>query len=101
MHILVASDNVELAARIRQVLIRRATLGADANGREMSAQPQLVPLELAAERASRFVPALVVVVVQPDRERALAALRELKNAVQTSILLVGPADDPKFILTSL
>lgn len=92
MHSLIASDNAELASRVRQVLTRRAP---------ESAQPQLVPLELAAERASRFVPTLVVLVVQPDRQRALAALRELKNAVQTSILLVGPADDPKFILTSL
>jgi pilus assembly protein CpaE len=92
MHSLIASDNAELASRVAGVLTRRIAA---------SAQPQLVPLELAAERASRFVPGLVVVVVQPDRQRALAALRELKNAVQTSILLVGPADDPKFILTSL
>jgi pilus assembly protein CpaE len=92
MYSLIASDNAELASRVGQVLTRRVPA---------SAQPQLVPLERAAERASRFVPSLVVIVVQPDRERALTALREVKNAVQTSVLVVGPADDPKFILTSL
>ena len=101
MYILVASDNQEFATRVRQVLIRCGLFAADAPNLAANSGPQLVPLELAAERASRFVPALVVIVVQPDRERALAALRDVKHAVQTSILLVGPADDPKFILASL
>ena len=46
-------------------------------------------------------PALVVIVVPPNGERALAALREINNTVQTSLLVVGPANDPKFILTTL
>jgi pilus assembly protein CpaE len=92
MRTLVASDNDYLAARIRQFLVRS---GLDCP------ESQVVPLELAADRASRLVPTLVVIVVQPSGERALATLREVNNAVQTSLLVVGPAQDPKFILTTL
>ena len=79
MYILVASDNQEFATRVRQVLIRCGLFAADAPNLAANSGPQLVPLELAAERASRFVPALVVIVVQPDRERALAALRDVQT----------------------
>jgi pilus assembly protein CpaE len=92
MRSLVASDNEFVAARVRQVLVRS---GLDCP------ESQLVPLDLAADRASRLVPGLVVIVVQPSGERALAALREINNTVQTSLLVVGPAQDPKFILTTL
>src|SRR6185369_14605765 len=92
MRSLVASDNQSVAARVRQVLVRS---GLDCP------EAQLVPLELAADRASRLIPALVVIVVPPDGERALSALREINNTVQTSLLVVGPAHDPKFILTTL
>jgi pilus assembly protein CpaE len=92
MRTLVASDNQSVAARIRQVLVRS---GLDCP------ETQLVPLELAADRASRLIPALVVILVPPNGERALATLREINNTVQTSLLVVGPAHDPKFILTTL
>jgi pilus assembly protein CpaE len=92
MRSLVASDNELIAARIRQFLIRS---GLDCP------ESHLVPLEHAADRVSRLVPALVVIVVQPDGERALSALREINNTIQTYLLVVGSAQDPKFILTSL
>jgi len=92
MRSLVASDNQSVAARVRQVLVR--------SGLECP-EAQLMSLELAADRASRLVPALVVIVVPSDGERALAALREINNTVQTSLLVIGPAHDPKFILTAL
>jgi pilus assembly protein CpaE len=92
MRSLVVSDNQSVAGRVRQVLVRSGLECPEAH---------LVTLELAADRASRLVPALVVIVVPPESERALAALREINNTVQTSLLVVGPAHDPKFILTTL
>lgn len=44
---------------------------------------------------------MVVLAMSGDRDRNLEMLRELRNSGSSNVLAIGPADDPKYILSSL
>lgn len=90
--ILIASDDEPLGRRIRELF---ATAGLECP------PGHIVPLELAADRASRLVPDLVLMCLGDEFERGLTTLRELVATVRAHCLVVGPADDPKLILSVL
>ncbi len=93
MRVLIASDNVAAASRIQEVLSK--------NSLECPTGYS-VSLELAADRASRLVPDLSVLVLPSDGNGGLEALREIRNTVhQGEVLAIGPATDPKVILKTL
>ncbi len=61
-----------------------------------------VSLELAADRASRLVPELLVLILPPDPKAGLEALQETCQTVHKAhVLVVGPATDAKLVLTAL
>ena len=93
MRILIACDHEEEGRRVAEVL---AACGPE------SPSAQIVPLELAADRASRLVPELLVIVLPEEPEAGLGPLRETCNTVRgTHVLVVGPATDAKFVLSTL
>jgi pilus assembly protein CpaE len=93
MRVLVATDSDRSAQRVWETLSR--------HGIECTASPT-VGLDLAADRASRIVPELLVLILPPDPRAGLDALRETCQTVRNShVLVVGPATDPKLILDVL
>jgi pilus assembly protein CpaE len=93
MRVLVASDDEQVAQRIWQIVARTGLEGATGH---------TISLELVADRASRLVPELLVLVLPSDPASALRALRETSNTVQKAhVLVVGPATDAKLILDVL
>jgi pilus assembly protein CpaE len=89
MRALVASNESEMGTHVGQILQRHGFACPAAH---------LVTLDLAADRASRLCPDVVVVVVGSDPQVVLFALRELRHTVDAHLLVVGPADDPKLIM---
>ncbi len=89
---LIASDDESLAKKVSAVVLN--------NGLPCPPQCQ-VSLELAADRASRHAARLVILTLNPNPERALAALCEVTRAVQTHVLVIGPGGDPNLILKAL
>lgn len=61
----------------------------------------VLPLDWAATQLAGKQDALVVVVLAPDPERALTVVKDLHAASTGSILVVGPAADPRLVLRSL
>lgn len=93
MQVLIASDHEPAAGSIRELLTRHG-LPCPAG--------HVVPLESAADRASRVVPELLVFVLPPDPNAGLAALREARNIIlNAKILAVGPTTDAQLILRTL
>lgn len=93
MRILIASDSEQRAAQIREVLVRQGSESGSAYS---------VPVELAADRASRLVPELMILDLPRDTARGLGVLRETSQTVQgLHVLVVGPATDPQLILRTL
>lgn len=93
MRILIACDQDRDSQRIRGVLGR--------NGLECPSG-HVVPLDLAADRASRLRPDLLVLVLTHDPGPGLEALRESRSTLPSLyVLAVGQATDPKFILRTL
>jgi len=93
MRILIASDNERAAQDIRVALAR--------HNYECPAG-HTAPLEVAAHRASRLVPDLLVLVLSPNPQAGLEALREIRTSVPGAYLLaVGPAVDAQLILKTL
>ena len=64
-------------------------------------ETDLVDLEVGAEYAGRLRRELIVICMTSHRERTLSVLREIRAVSEATIVLVGPADDPKYILRSL
>jgi pilus assembly protein CpaE len=92
MRTIIASDDPEAGRRVCELLVRKGVeCGADA----------VLSLDAAASRASRISPGLAVLLMSADRDRESKALRELVNASQSHVVVVGPADDPKLILRTL
>lgn len=93
MKALIASDELQLAGSIIELLPR--------NGVELAlATP--VPLELAADRASRLGPELLILVFSSGPEVGLAALSEVRRTLpDTDILVVGPGHEAQLILEAL
>lgn len=93
MRILIACDHDRDSQRIRGVLSRSGMDCPSGHG---------VPLELAADRASRLRPDLLILVLTHNPEMGLEALREVHSTLpNVYVLVVGQATDPKFILRTL
>ncbi len=93
MRVLIASDNEAAAGRIQEVLSKNSL--ECPTGYSGS-------LQLAADRASRLVPDLSVLVLPSDGNGGLEAWREIRNTVhQGEVLAIGPATDPKVSLKTL
>ncbi len=93
MRILIASDSEPEARQVRELLGHH---GLDCP------TGHVVPLELAADRASRLVPQLVVLVLPPEPAVGLEVLRETRNTLpNVHLLVVGPATDARMILRTL
>src|SRR6266446_6992063 len=92
MQAFLVSDHEVIGNRVRQILLKE---GVDCP------VAQVVTLAQAAQRLVRAQPELVVVMLNPDPERALAALDALTIQAPTRVLVVGPASDPKLVLRAL
>lgn len=88
MQAFLVSDHESLGAKVRQVLLR--------HGQDCPAA-HLLSLDLATTHLTLARPDLVVIVLSPDPERALAVLADVRALVSARILAVGPASDPKLI----
>jgi pilus assembly protein CpaE len=93
MAILIASDCPTKATRLRHHLTK--------NGHDCPFS-NVVAVDLARQAATSFQPPpdLIVFVLSQEDDRALAALRHLREVVETPILAVGPRD-PNLILDTL
>jgi pilus assembly protein CpaE len=92
MKALIVSDEPRITAQVRQVLLR--------SGQECP------PYDLSLDLARTFSPGesqpgLVVVVLSPDPERALACLGTLRTLTQARLLVVGPTADSRLVLRAL
>jgi pilus assembly protein CpaE len=87
----IVSDHESISARIRQVLLF--------GGHECPAS-HMVPIDLAAQHLAQARPQLVVLVLSPDPDRALAMLGKLRDKGQRRVLAVGPASS-KLVLLAL
>jgi pilus assembly protein CpaE len=92
MRIFIVSDHAPISTRVRQVLLSQ--------GKDCPAA-HLVPLDQAVQRLGRAQADLLVVVLPPDQERALAALSELHVLTPARVLVVGPASDSRLVLRAL
>jgi len=88
MQAFLVSDHEALGAKVRQVLLR--------HGQDCPAA-HLVSLDLAATHLTVARPDLVVVVLSPDPEHALAVLSDVRALVSARIFAVGPVSDPHMI----
>lgn len=89
---LVTGDNEAVGNRVCEILVD--------NGLECPPSNRIA-LDTACDRAIRLAPALVVVLLPPDPESALAVLKQIDGAVGCQILAIGPASDPKLILQTM
>jgi pilus assembly protein CpaE len=92
MRVMLVGDNDQLVAQIRQSLTGMALLAADV---------KVHGLDEAVDRLVQLRPAVVVLVLSPAPERALATLREIRTMLPTHVLAIGPAADPRLILQTL
>jgi pilus assembly protein CpaE len=60
-----------------------------------------VPLSMAADRASRTEPDVLLLELSGDVDLSLATLRETRQTSNVYIIAIGPAHDPRFILRCL
>ncbi|CAN5800997.1 hypothetical protein BH23PLA1_BH23PLA1_38640 [soil metagenome] len=86
------ADNDALAARAREVILHKGIDLAAAN---------VIGVDLAPVRLAGVTPDLVVIVLDPDPEHALAMLGILILPKGTRVLAIGPALDSKLVLRSL
>lgn len=91
MQAFIVSDHESISGRVRQVLLFE---GLD------SQASHVVPLDLAEHHLAGGQPELLVMVLSPDPERALAVLGELRRKLQSRVLVVGPASS-KLVLRAL
>jgi pilus assembly protein CpaE len=112
MRCFVAGDDIATAKQISELLVQ---LGHDCPASRVVRLDQIVPaigvdsraaptaLKAAGSvaAASEGSPEIVVVVVFPDAERALAVVQDLRRRIEAPILAVGPATDTKLVLRAL
>ena len=91
MQALIMSDHEAIAGRVRQVLLFE---GLDCPSAHLATN------DSSAQRLAKELPDLVVLVLGPHTEHGLGVLSELRRAVQTRILVVGPASS-KLVLRAL
>jgi len=87
----IISDHETIGDRVRQVLLF---------GGHACPASHLVPVERAAQHLAQVNPQVVVLVLSPDPERALATLEKLRDKGQRRVLVVGPASS-KLVLQCL
>lgn len=90
--VLVASEDPVLTARIQEVFRHE---GHDC------LISSVAPASVILNRLAEARPAMVLVVLEPDPEKALALLTELRGVFPGCLLAVGPPSDPKLILRAL
>jgi pilus assembly protein CpaE len=88
----IVSDHEALATKVRHTL---TNVGQDCPS------SHVFSLDVATNRLAQERPELIVVVLNPDYERALAVLGEVRNKASCRILVVGAATDSKLILRAL
>jgi pilus assembly protein CpaE len=77
---------------IREVLVRE--------GHDCPAN-HLLSLEDAANRLAQSSPEMILVVLSPDADAALAALTQFHHVCKAPILAIGPASDSRLVLRTL
>lgn len=113
MRCFVASDETVMASEVRELLVALghacpvanvqsldhvwASLGAP-RGEQAPGRPPMI--ELGARQSAQDVE-IVIVVLAPDPEHALAAVRSNRPKTNARILLVGPTADTKLVLRGL
>jgi pilus assembly protein CpaE len=88
MQAFIASDNVPISLRVREVFMQKV--------KDFAAAPVL-SLERAAARLAQSPCDVLVVVLSPNPERALAELSKLRTLTQAHILTVGPSADANLV----
>jgi pilus assembly protein CpaE len=88
MQAFIASDNVPISLKIREVLLQK--------GQDYAAAPVL-SLERAAGRLTNSPCDVLVVVLSPNPERALTELARLRGLTQAHLLAVGPSADAQLV----
>jgi pilus assembly protein CpaE len=91
MRAIIASDYEPISSKVREIFLRE---GWDCPA------THVLTLDLAAEQLASARPDLVVAVLQPDPERSLPLLRQLRIGTPGRLLAVGPAES-KLILRAL
>jgi pilus assembly protein CpaE len=92
MQVLIVSDHEPTTARVRQALLRH---GLDCPA------GRVVSLSLAVDHLAAAPAQLVVVVLAPDPEHALAVLDGLRPAAPCRVVVVGPASDTRLVIRAL
>ena len=92
MRVMIVGDNSAIVAQIQAALVR--------NGFECR-KSDIAPCDRAPDRTSTVRRDFTVLVMSADHQKSLETLQEVRNTLQTPIVAVGPANDPKYILQSL
>jgi pilus assembly protein CpaE len=92
MQAFIVGDHEPLAGKVRQVLHHEGHDCPPGN---------LLPLTGAADRLAQVRPELLVVILSPDPERALAMVEALQLPGQAQVLIIGPARDSRLVLRAL
>ena len=90
--VMIASDDAVRMQQFVELLAR--------NGSPMS-EGLAVSLNMAADRASRTDPDVILVQLTENLEQAVDTVREVRQSCSAYIIVVGPAEDPKLILKCL
>src|SRR5689334_11244395 len=92
MRAIIIGERESVAAELRQIL----------SAAEGGYEPiEIAPLASAAKAVSAAKYALTVLVVPEQPEAALSVLLELRAATASSIFVVGPTNDARFVLRVL
>src|SRR5437588_12216744 len=92
MQVFIVSDHEATAGSVRAVFLRE--------GMDCPAE-NVVSLELAVERFTRIQADLIVVVLTPDADRALAVIGQLHLLIHVPLLAIGSAGDSRLVLRTL
>lgn len=88
----ITGDDRDACRQIQRILAKNGIHVSDSH---------VIGLDEAANRASRVVPDLTVVLVSPGSTLAISTVHDLCQAVRTHVLAVGPVGDSNIILRSL
>jgi pilus assembly protein CpaE len=92
MRVMIVGDNSEVVELVQAAVVR--------SGFECR-ETDLVPYDQAPDCASVMRRDFTIVLMSSEQRRSLELLKEVRNTVESPIVAVGPANDPKYILHSL
>jgi pilus assembly protein CpaE len=92
MRVFIVSDHEPSSIKVREALLRE---GHDCP------VAHVLSLDLARAQLTEVRPEMVVLVLSPDVQHALSALRDLRSLVPGRMLAVGPAVESQLILRTL